>query len=594
MPEMTVRKQSAHSPETVRKSTPSRGGLCVTIGGHSEPGGKAENEDAFAARIPADPAERASKGIAACVADGLSSAPRASEASQLAVTQFIDDYYAASPTWTAREAGTRSLTALNSWLHAQTASSQGAMATTFTGLVLRSRTAHIFNTGDSRAYLFRDGRLRQLTRDHSLPGANGNILTAALGAEPHLSLTYDTLDLATGDLILLMSDGLPSAIPFPAMAAALGGAAPGADLEALARTLCETALDGGAEDNLTLLCLRIEGLPEASRDEHQATLGARACLPRLKPGQSVDGHVIERVLHEGVRSHVYRVRHAETGEVRVLKAPTERVADDPDLLEAIAREEWIGQNALTAAALKTYPSGDTSFLYVLSEWVKGPTLRQWMTDNHAPPLDAVRDILHDLIGAIRPLHRQGIVHRDLKPENVIIRADGGIRLIDFGSASIAGLEEISPSAANWKGEGSLNYSAPEYIMGDPATARSDLFSLACMAYEMLTGELPFRRDIGANRAPSSLSAWTYVSARRRRTDLPPFIDAALEAALCPDPARRTSSFSEFEADMKRPGTLARKRAGSTALIERDPLRFWQWVAVIQLAVILILVVALAG
>ena len=590
MGKMAFRKQSDSRPVPVRKMAFGDSGLSVAIGGHTEPGGKAENEDAFAARSPADPAERHARGIVSCVADGLSSAPRAREAAQLAVTQFIDDYYAASPGWTAREAGTRSLSALNSWLHAQ--SHAGAMATTFTGLVIRSRTAHIFNIGDSRAYLFRAGKLRQLTRDHSLPGSGGAVLTAALGAEPHLSLTYDALDLDPGDLILMTSDGLPAILPSEALADLLSTPTAGADLEQLARHVCTTAREAGADDNLTALFLRVDGLPDASFEEHQSTLQARAILPRLNPGQSVDGHVVERVMHEGVRSNVYRVRHESTGAIRVLKAPTERVEDEPDLLEAIAREEWIGQNALTAAVLKTYPAGETRFLYLLSEWVKGPTLRQWMIDNHEPPLETVRDILHDLIGAIRPLHRQGILHRDLKPENVVVRADGGIKLIDFGSASIAGLEEVSPSAANWKGEGSLNYSAPEYVMGDPATARSDLFSIACMCYEMLTGALPFSRDIGANRVPSKLTAWTYISARRRRIDLPPFIDAALEAALNPDPARRTSTFSEFEADMKRPGALARRRAGSTALIERDPLRFWQAVAALQLFIILILVAAL--
>lgn len=591
---MTFQQRSNPIPSAFQKPAPGGTGLAAAIGGHTEPGGKAENEDAFAARSPSDPGELAAKGIVACVADGLSSASRAREASQLAVTQFIDDYYAASPTWTAREAGTRSLSALNSWLHAQGHSGSGAMATTFTGLVVRSRTAHLFNIGDSRAYLFRDGRLRQLTRDHSLPGAGGPVLTAALGAEPHLSLTYDTLGLETGDLLVLTSDGLPSVMPAAALADAFGKVPETADLEQVARRLCADANQAGADDNLTLLCLRIEHLPDASYGEHQAALRNRAALPRLKPGQSVDGYVVERVMHEGVRSNVYRVRHEETGEIRVLKAPTERVEDDTALLEAIAREEWIGQNAMTHAALKTYPTGDTRFLYLLSEWVAGPTLRQWMTDNSEPPLSTVRDILHDLIGAIRPLHRQGILHRDLKPENIIVRPDGGIRIIDFGSASIAGLEEISPSAANWAGEGSLNYSAPEYIMGDPATPSSDLFSVACMTYEMLTGDLPFKRDLAAHRMPSRLSAWTYMSARRRRMDLPPFADAALESALCPDPARRTSTFSEFEADMKRPGALASRRASSTALIERDPLRFWQWTAIIQMLIILILVATLAG
>lgn len=591
---MTVHTPTRRAPAGIRTSGPGRPTLEVRVGGHSEAGGKPENEDAFAACLPTDPRELATRGVVACVADGLSSAPRAREASQLAVTQFIDDCYAAARSWTTRETGTRSLTALNSWLHAQCASDKGAMATTFTGVVLRSRTAHIFNTGDSRAYLFRAGRLRQLTRDHCLPGADNGVLTAALGAEPHLSLTYDALELEAGDLFLLTSDGLPSIMPAAALAEALGEVGPRTDLEDAARKLCEGAREAGADDNLTALFLHVDQLPDATYDEHQAALVSRACLPRLEPGQSVDDYIVERVMHQGVRSNVYRVRHAGSGDIRVLKAPTERVEDDPDLLQAIAREEWIGQNALTSAALTTFPTEGSQFLYLLSEWVKGPTLRQWMTDNPNPPLDAVRDILHDLVGAIRPLHRQGIIHRDLKPENVIIRADGGIKLIDFGSASIAGLEEISPSAASWRGEGSLNYSAPEYIMGDPATARSDLFSIACMAYEMLTGELPYKRDIGAHRTPSTLSAWTYISARRQRSDLPPFIDAALEAALRPDPARRTSTFSEFEADMKRPGALAKRRAGSTALIDRDPLRFWQWAAVIQLFVIFALVAALAS
>lgn len=589
---MTVRVQLTSRPDPFQRAVPEASRLQVAIGGHTEAGAKAENQDAFAARVPTDSAERHARGIVACVADGLSSAARAREASQLAVTQFIDDYYAASPAWSAREAGTRSLAALNSWCHAQ--GSAGAMATAFTGLVIRSRTAHIFNIGDSRAYLYRTGRLRQLTRDHSLPGAGGAVLTAALGAEPHLSLTYNTIELDPGDVFLLTSDGLPSIMPAAAIADALSEIGLPTDLEALACKLSGDARAAGADDNLTVLLLRVDELPDASYGEHQSRFGSRACLPRLRLGESVDDYKVERLLHDGVRSHVYRVRHNATGEVRVLKAPTERVADDPELLEAIAREEWIGQNTPTEAALTTYPAGDTQFLYVLSEWVQGPTLRQWMTDNEAPAIHVVRDILHDLISAIRPLHRQGIVHRDLKPENVILRAEGGIKIIDFGSASIAGLEEISPWARTWKGEGSLNYSAPEYIMGDPATARSDLFSVACITYEMLTGELPYKRDIGAHSTPSKLSAWSYISARRRRTDLPPFIDAALEAALSPDPARRTSSFSEFEADMKRPGTLAKRRASSTALIERDPLRFWQWVAAFQLLVILALLAALSG
>ncbi|WP_158085706.1 bifunctional protein-serine/threonine kinase/phosphatase [Henriciella aquimarina] len=565
----------------------------IALGGFTCAGGKGENEDAFAARQPEDTRERRLKGVVACVADGLSSAPRASEASQLAVTQFIDDYYAASPGWTVKQAATRSLTALNGWLHAQGRSESGAMATTFTGLIIRSRTAHLVNTGDSRAYLWRGGHLTQLTRDHALRGTGGAVLTAALGAEPHLSMTYEILDLETSDIVVLMSDGVPSALPGDALSAWFEKNETSGDIEMLARELCEAAIKAGAEDNLTVLCARVDALPPANHDEHREILKARAFLPPLKAGQSVDGYTVERVLHAGVRSYVYRVRHRETGDVYVLKAPTER-EDESAVIEALAREEWIGQNADSPSVLRAFPSGDTRFLYLLSAPAEGPTLRQWMNDHEEPDLNTVRDILRDLVAGLRPLHRQGIIHRDLKPENVIIRPGGGVTLIDFGSASIAGLEEVAGADGSWTGEGSLNYSAPEYIMGDPATQRADLFSLACMTYEMLAGALPYKRDIAANRIPDTLSAWRYISLRRRRPDLPPFIDSALEAALMPDPAKRTPAFSEFEADMTRPGQLARQRAASPALIERDPLRFWQVISATELLVILVLVAALSG
>ncbi|HBH34991.1 MAG TPA: protein kinase, partial [Gammaproteobacteria bacterium] len=142
--------------------------LAVTLGQCSDAGIKPHNEDFHSAFIPED-GLLMSKGIAVAIADGVSGSDGGKEASQLSVRMFLDDYYGTPDSWSVKNAVSKVMTALNRWLYSQGQQKYEharGMVTTFSALVLKSQTVHLFHVGDSRIYRLREGELQQLTRDH--------------------------------------------------------------------------------------------------------------------------------------------------------------------------------------------------------------------------------------------------------------------------------------------------------------------------------------------------------------------------------------------------------------------------------------------
>ena len=139
--------------------------LEVSFGGYSTAGLKSENQDAFAA-YEAKGNEAYYKGIVAVIADGVSTCERGAEASKVAATTFVKDYYSTPETWTVKESASRILTSLNSWLYQQGtvfARNYSEMVTTFSSLIFKSNTAHILHAGDSSIWRYRDGSVELLT-----------------------------------------------------------------------------------------------------------------------------------------------------------------------------------------------------------------------------------------------------------------------------------------------------------------------------------------------------------------------------------------------------------------------------------------------
>ncbi|MFA0372739.1 serine/threonine protein kinase, partial [Vibrio sp. 10N.222.54.F6] len=273
----------------------------------------------------------------------------------------------------------------------------------------------------------------------------------------------------------------------------------------------------------------------------------------LKLGQSIDNYMVLEVLYAGSRSHVYRVMHKETQTEFVLKVPSVQYHDSPAQLSAFFNEQWAGILLNNKKVMKVYPTPEHSqFLYQICEWVEGITLRQWMYDNPKPSLKQVRDILDKITQGIRVLQRADMVHRDLKPENIMIQRDGEIKIIDLGAVLVRGIEEGSKSEQDSVPLGAVNYIAPETIKHNTATTSSDLFSIAVIGYEMLTGELPYSEMSAQSLKQSRHHQWEYQSLTQKRTDIPAWVDLVLQKACAESPSERHQVLGDFVADLYTP------------------------------------------
>jgi serine/threonine protein phosphatase PrpC/predicted Ser/Thr protein kinase len=570
--------------------------LKLSFAGKSTAGGRAQNQDAFAVHHSQDNQVLTNKGVVACLADGVSCSQNGQQASQLCVTQFIQDYLSTADTLSVKQAANQVLSALNAWLHHHSQLSElrhNGFVSTFSGLIFKSNSLHVFHVGDTRIYRLRQGELRQLTRDHCHQGfGDKGMLTRALGMDSHLEIDYQCHEVQLGDLYLLTTDGVHDWLSLADLQAvlqqpiSLAQSAVQAALNAQAELLVTQALAKGSEDNLSSLLLKVEALPYGDMHSLSTDLLQRVIPPVMTVGNRLDNLEVISILHSGSRSHVYLVEQycdgGTTNKQRyVLKAPSLHFSDDNEYLNGFIRELWVGQRVLHPSLMKVHPT-QSAFLYHLCEFIEGQNLRQWMYDNPEPSLAQVRSLLAEIIIGVRALQRLGILHRDLKPENIMISPQGKVVLIDYGAAQAQGLIELtgfltSSDEGGGQGDesplGALDYIAPEYLLTGVATHEADIFSMGVIVYEMLTAQLPYQHNTLIFQRRTS--NWHYISALQYRPQLPLWVDLALKKACHPQKNQRYSSMSEFLADISQPNKAILTRLAQSPLIERDPVKFWK-------------------
>ena len=563
--------------------------LKLSFGGFSSAGVKEENQDAFGALAPKGSANHL-KGAIACLADGVSCSDNAQQASQMAVSQFVEDYFSTPDTWSVRTAASKILSSLNAWLfhHGQQASARhNSLVTTFSSIIFKSNTAYLFHVGDSRIYRYRaNQRLELLTRDHVQQSGNRTLLTRALGMDSHLEIDYQQKNIEQGDVFVLTSDGVHEFVSPAEIRQAIEA---GNDFEATAKTIVEHALNSGSDDNLTCLLVRVDELPVATIDEVHRQLTTLAIPPVMDVGMKIDGYEVKRVIHSGTRSHIYLVQHPDHKLPYILKAPSANFSEDAQYLEGFIREQWIGLRVNHDAIMKVYaPNNDSQFLYLLAEYIEGKTLRQWMHDNDEPvSFEKMREIVQGIITGLRVFKRMEMIHRDLKPENIMICTDGSIKLIDFGTVKVNGLNEITSVIGEEIPVGSVDYIAPEYLLDGQADHRSDIFSLGVIIYEMLSGKLPYSMSNAHRRMPKNSQEWRYKPLVKHNENIPIWIDCALQKATDPNIKKRYDALSEFSADLYEPNMSLLQKHQQAPLLERNPVFVWQSVSTLLLLIIVL-------
>lgn len=566
--------------------------LKVSAGQYSDKGRKPSNQDFHGSAIPAEP-RLGMKGIAFAMADGVSSSDVSHIASETAVKSFLDDYFCTSEAWSVRKSAERVLTATNSWLHAQTRNSpyryekDKGYVCTLSALVIKASMAYLFHVGDTRIYRLRDMALEQLTNDHRLwVSQEENYLSRALGVDSLLEIDYQSLPLREGDIFILATDGVYEYVSAQQLISTINQHP--TDLDEAARAMVKAAYDNGSDDNLSVQVVRVDQLPEQKSAELQRQVEELPFPPILEARQTFDGYTILREVHATSRSHVYLALDTESDTRVILKTPSIDLRGDPGYLERFLMEEWIARRVNSAHVLKAgLQDRQRNYLYTVTEYIEGQTLKQWLIDNPKPDLETVRGLVVQVARGLYALHRMEILHQDIRPDNIMIDTNGTVKIIDFGSARVAGIVEANTLEPN-DIPGTALYMAPEYFMGETGTNCSDLYSLGVLTYHMLSGRFPYGTQVAKSRTASAMRRLNYASVLDDDREIPAWIDETIKKAVHPNPDKRYQELSEFTFDLRHPNRNYLNKT-RPPLLERNPVAFWQGIsALLACAVIYLL------
>lgn len=572
--------------------------LKISVGQHTDKGRKETNQDFHGVLFPNEPL-LGLKGVAIVLADGISSSNHSRVASESTVKGFLTDYYCTPESWSVKTSAYRVIAATNSWLHSQTRRSQNpydkdkGYVCTLSAMVIKSSAAHIFHVGDSRIYRVNGNALEQLTNDHRvIISSEQSYLSRALGVNPQIEIDYQMLRVEKGDVFVLATDGVYEHVGARAIAKTINDNAD--DLDQAARTIVEHAYQGNSPDNLTIQIVRVDEVPRGESSELFGQASQLPLPPLLEARMLFDGYQIVRELHGSSRSHIYLAVDTASDALVVLKVPSIDLRDDPDYLKRFMMEEWVARRVNSAHVLKPCEyTRKRNYLYVVMEFVDGQTLAQWMIDNPKAELETVRRIVEQIARGLQAFHRMEMLHQDLRPANIMIDKTGTVKIIDFGSTRVRGVVEAAPSPDRGPILGTVQYTAPEYFVGENGSSRSDLFSLGVITYQMLTGRLPFGANVARARTKSQQRRLQYASALDDNREIPAWIDAVLKKATHPDPYKRHEELSEFVYELRHPNKNYLD-ASPTPLIERNPLLFWKALSLLLTLVILLLLFSKYG
>lgn len=563
--------------------------LSVSASYATRQGLRARNEDFVGMVTPNEP-ELTTKGLIAAIADGVSGNDGGREASEYTVRGLLTDYYATPDTWPVTQALDRVVKAINSWVQQQgrIRPELSGMATTLTAIVLRGRFYYFSHIGDSRLYLFRDGALMRLTTDHVWDQPEmQHVLTRAIGLDSRLAIDHGMGELRERDIFLLATDGVWASIPEVELTRLLSDVATGnAEANISADLLVDAALTAKSQDNASALILKVDALPE---ENFRDALSVSENLPlpaKLKPGQTIDGYLIDALIHASSATLVYRVIDPKSQRKLVLKTLHPDRASDLHERAAFAHEEWLAKRVVARFFPQVITPGQKNYLYYLTTWHDGHTLQQHLDAGEHFTIPDLIGHGTKLVRAVGALHRRSILHRDIKPANLHLGDDGELRILDLGVAQ-SGMEvaeeQASPQA------GTPSFLAPEQFTNAPPSRQTDLYAVGVTLYVMLTrhypyGEIePFQHPRFGQPTPPS----------RYRPDTPIWLENVLLKTVAREPHERFETAEELLLALERGAAKPLPACVQTPLMKRDPAALWRAIAAVSIVLNLLLLYLIA-
>jgi len=288
-------------------------------------------------------------------------------------------------------------------------------------------------------------------------------------------------------------------------------------------------------------------------------------MSSLHPGDQLDHYRIDSLVARSGMASIFRATDTHTGRAVAIKLPHPEMEADPIFFDRFHREEEIGKKLDHPGVVKVLNDEERSRRYMVLEWVEGRLLRQVLNEEKKLSPERAIKITLGLCRALDYIHSQGVVHRDLKPENIMVDAEDRIKIIDFGIAANAGSRRLT-FAKLTEAMGTPDYISPEQVKGKRGDARSDIYTLGIMFYEMLTGKVPFT---GTN--PFVIMNERLMNhpipPREVNPDITPELQEIIYRALERDPKKRYASAREFALDLEHPEKVG--------VADRDELRNWR-------------------
>jgi len=284
----------------------------------------------------------------------------------------------------------------------------------------------------------------------------------------------------------------------------------------------------------------------------------------LTTGDKLDQYQLGDLLARSGMASIFKATDTESQATVALKIPHVQFESDVVFFQRFRREEEIGQKLDHPSIVKVLKPREKSRAYIAMEFVDGRSLRAIIGEERAMPAEKALGIARQLAEAMAYLHEKRVVHRDLKPENVLVTADGQLKILDLGIA----LDE-SARRLTWFGfsnpVGTPDYMAPEQVSGRRGDARTDVYALGTILYEMLTGNLPYP------------AANPHALLRAKKNDEPrapsyylagidPSLEAIILKAIARAPRDRYATAAELLADLRNPAAVV---PGAAAAQRRD-------------------------
>ncbi len=313
----------------------------------------------------------------------------------------------------------------------------------------------------------------------------------------------------------------------------------------------------------------------------------------VEAGQQLDHYRLDALIAESPVTRTFRATDLRDGRIVAIKVPQPSMEADPIALDRFRREEEIGTSLDHPDVKRIFHEPHRSRLYMVLEWCEGRSLAEILKQSgKLAPLRAIH-IASGILRALEYIHQHGVVHRDLQPEHIMVDDHDRIKLIDFGVASRQGARRLTFTSLS-QVLGTPDYISPEQVKGKRGDARSDLYAVGIMLWQMLMGRTPF-----TGRSPVAI-----MNARLSRNP-PPLrladfpLAAQLQEVVCRaterEPRNRYASAHEFHSDLEhldQVGVAHRpelnRSAGGSTLVTRVLL----YSAIIVIPVVLFLLMLL--